>query len=254
MAMELMTFQNEEFGKIRTADIDGAPWFCLADVCRPLGLRSTDCKNRLKEDGVDTINHTDSIGRPQQMIFISESNLYRMIFQSRKPEAERFSDWVVEEVLPSIRRTGSYSTQQELTPAQLLAQQAQLLVQQEQRIAAMEQKVDRALAAMAGPSGDTWVQDMKEAIRRYCEVTGLTDAAGRGRLYAVLDQEANCNTDARLRRLRDRKKKAGETRKSYMAITKLDAIAVDGKLRVAFEGVVRRMTAQAELKRNQTSE
>jgi len=79
--------------------------------------------------------------------------------------------------------------------------------------------------------------------------TGLADAAGRGRLYAELDREANCNTNARLNRLRDRRKKAGERRKDYMALTKLDAIAVDPKLRIAFEGVVQRMTAQEELKR-----
>ena len=136
-----------------------------------------------------------------------------------------------------------------MTPAQLLAQQAQLLVQQEQRIAAIEQKVDRAIVAMAGPRGDRWTQDMCESIARYCEVTGLTDAAGRGRLYAELDREANCNTNARLANLRERRKKAGERRKDYMALTKLDAIAIDPKLRIAFEGVVQRMTAQEELKR-----
>jgi len=249
MSMELMTFQNEEFGEIRTAEIGGEPWFCLADICRPLGIRPSTCKNRLKEDGVIITDGTDSWGRPSELNFVNEANLYRVIFQSRKPEAERFVDWVTEDVLPSIRKTGSYSAQPALTPAQLLAQQAQLLVQQEQRIAAVEQKIDRALVAMAGPRGDRWVQDMCEAIKRYCEVTGLADAAGRGRLYAELDREANCNTNARLNRLRDRRKKAGERRKDYMALTKLDAIAVDPKLRIAFEGVVQRMTAQEELKR-----
>ena len=249
MSMELMTFQNEEFGEIRTAEIGGEPWFCLADICRPLGLKSWDCKKRLKEDGLDSSEVIDTMGRTQQMLFVNEANLYRVIFQSRKPEAERFTDWVTEEVLPSIRKTGSYQARPALTPAQLIAQQAQLLVEQEQRIARIEDKVDRALIAMAGPQGDRWTEDMKQAIARYCEVSGLSQTTGRGRLYAALDQEANCDTDARLRRLRDRKKKAGETRKNYMALTKLDAIAVDGKLRVAFEGVVRRMTAQAELKR-----
>ena len=248
MSMELMTFQNEEFGEIRTAEIGGEPWFCLADICRPLGIKSYDCRRRLKEEGIDTI-HTPTNGGVQPMLFVNEANFYRAVFQSRKPEAERFTDWVTEEVLPSIRKTGSYQARPALTPAQLIAQQAQLLVEQEQRIARIEDKVDRALIAMAGPQGDRWIEDMKQAIARYCEVSGLSQTTGRGRLYAALDQEANCDTDARLRRLRDRKKKAGETRKNYMALTKLDAIAVDGKLRVAFEGVVRRMTAQAELKR-----
>ena len=248
MSMELMTFTNSEFGEIRTAELHGEPWFCLADVCRPLGLRPADCRQRLKNDGVVTTHFADATGRLNKMLFINEANLYRTIFQSRKPEAERFSDWVMEEVLPSIRKTGGYiAPASNLSPAQLLAQQAQILVEQEQRLSAMEQKIERTMIAMAGPSGDRWTQDMKEAIRQYCEITGLTDAVARGRMYAVLDQEARCNTDARLRCLRERKKKAGDTRKSYMALTKLDAIAVDGKLRIAFEGIVRRMMARAEL-------
>lgn len=83
------------------------------------------------------------------------------------------------------------------------------------------------------------------AIANYCKATGLTEPVGRGRLYALLDREANCSTDARLRCLRDRRKKAGERRRDYMALTKLDAIAADQKLRVAFEGIVARETARA---------
>lgn len=250
MDNELMVFQNPEFGEFRTAEIDGKMWFCLADVCNPLGLRSTAVKNRLKKDGVITTDITDSIGRSTKMSFVDEPNLYRAIFQSRKPEADRFMDWITEEVLPSINHTGSYSLQpqKQMTPAELLAAQANLLVDLERWTSAIEQKVDRALTAMARPEANTWTADMKEAIRAYCEITGLTDAMARGRLYAALDREAKCSTDARLRLLRERKKKVGETRKSYMALTKLDAIAADGKLRAAFEGIVARETARAAVK------
>lgn len=247
MKDELTVFENPEFGEIRTVERDGEPWFCLTDVCKPLGILASDCKKRLKTDGVDTIQTVDTMGRKNQLLFINEANLYRAIFQSRKPEAERFTDWVTEEVLPSIRRTGRYEVRP-MTAAEQLAAQANLLVELERRQSAVEARVDRALAALAGPREHSWTADMKEAIRRYCEVTGLTDAAGRGRLYAALDREANCDTDARLRRLRDRKKKTGARRKDYMALTKLDAIALDGQLRAAFEGIVARMTAQAEIK------
>ena len=93
MSMELMTFQNEEFGEIRTAEIGGEPWFCLADICRPLGLRPSACKSRLKEDGVIITDGVDSLGRANELNFVNEANLYRVIFQSRKPEAERFVDY-----------------------------------------------------------------------------------------------------------------------------------------------------------------
>ena len=246
---ELMIFQNPEFGEIRTAEVNGEPWFCLADICRPLGIRPTDCKARLKQDGVDTINLTDRIGRPAQMLFVNEANLYRAIFQSKKPEAERFTDWVTEEVLPSIRKTGRYETRP-MTMAEQLAAQASLLVAMEQRQDRLEARLDTALTALARPATDTWTEDMKEAIAEYCRLTGLTDAVGRGRLYAALDREAKCSTNARLSRLRNRKKNAGEKRRDYMALTKLDAIAADRKLRTAFEGIVARETARVAAGKN----
>lgn len=252
-----MIFQNEEFGEIRAQEIEGEPWFCLADVCRPLGIKSWDCKNRLKKEGLVTIEAPTNSGI-QKMLFVNEANLYRAIFQSRKAEAERFTDWVTEEVLPSIRKTGGYQMQSTgmLSAAEQLAAQARLLVQvaetAERSAALSEQtaaRLDKALTALARPEGRSWTEEMKEAIAGYCAATGLTETAGRGRLYAMLDREAQCNTDARLSRLRSRKKQAGERRKDYMALTKLDAIAVDGKLRSAFEGIVARETARAAAER-----
>lgn len=240
---DLTVFQNPEFGELRTAEHNGETWFCLADICRPLGIVSQDVRERLKKDRVVTIHHTDKLGRPKDMLFVDESNLYRALFQSRKPEAERFTDWVTEEVLPSIRKTGRYESKP-MTVAENLAAQAQLMVEQEKRIARIEQRVETALTAIARPSADTWVPDMVEAMKRYCQATGLTEPVGRGRLYAMLDREANCSTDARLRRLRGRQKEIGKRRKDYMALTKLDAIAADKKLRVAFEGIVARETAR----------
>lgn len=241
---ELTVFQNPEFGEFRTAEINGETWFCLTDICRPLGLVAQDVRERLKKDGVVSNHHTDKLGRLRKMLFVDEANLYRAVFQSRKPEAERFMDWVTEEVLPAIRKTGGYQAKP-MSIAENLAAQAQLLVEQEKRIARIEQRVDHALTAIARPQADNWVEDMKNSIRAYCEATGLTDAAGRGRLYAALDSEANCNTDRRLSELRRRQKKAGMRYKDYMALTKLDAIAADKQLRVAFEGIVARETARA---------
>ena len=107
---EMQIFSSARFGTIRTTEINGQPWFCLADVCKPLGLQSYHCKDRLKSDGLVSTEGTDSMGRTQMMTFIDEGNLYRTIFQSNKPEAEPFISWVTEEVLPTLRKTGSYST------------------------------------------------------------------------------------------------------------------------------------------------
>ena len=110
---ELQIFSNSEFGDVRSIIKDGEPWFCLADACRILEIKnSRDAKNRLMQDGVGTTDIIDSLGRTQTLNFISEPNLYKLIFQSRKAEAERFANWVTSEVLPSIRKHGLYAKEE----------------------------------------------------------------------------------------------------------------------------------------------
>lgn len=106
---EMQIFSSERFGTIRTAEINGQPWFCLSDVCRPLGLVPGKCKSRLKPDGILTRDGVDTQGRRNSMLWCDEGNLYRCVFQSKKPEAEAFTDWVTEEVLPALRKTGAYA-------------------------------------------------------------------------------------------------------------------------------------------------
>ena len=102
-------FEHEEFGQVRVVMIDGEPWFVAADVCRVLEIsNSRDAVSRLDDDEKDAVGITDTIGRQQQMTVVNEPGLYRLIFSSRKPGAKRFQRWVYHEVLPSIRKTGSY--------------------------------------------------------------------------------------------------------------------------------------------------
>lgn len=106
---ELQIFNNPEFGSVRTITKDNEPMFCLVDVCKALELEQVSrVKSRLKEDGVTNSKVIDRLGREQEATFINEANLYKVIFQSRKPSAERFTDWVTSEVLPSIRKYGTY--------------------------------------------------------------------------------------------------------------------------------------------------
>lgn len=117
----LQIFKNNEFGEVRTAVINNEPYLMLSDVCRVLDIKnSRDTKSRLNKDGVVTADTIDSLGRKQQADFINESNLYRVIFQSRKPNAEKFTDWVVEDVLPSIRKHGMYAKDELLDNPDLL--------------------------------------------------------------------------------------------------------------------------------------
>ena len=105
---DLQIFNNEEFGEIRTVVVNDEPMFCLADVCKALELtQPSKVKERLNPKGVNSIP-TLTKGGEQKLLYINESNLYKTIFQSRKESAERFTEWVTSEVLPSIRKTGSY--------------------------------------------------------------------------------------------------------------------------------------------------
>lgn len=99
--------QNEQF---RLIDRDGEPWFVLTDVCKRLAIiNAADAASRLDDDEKDTVGITDTIGRSRPMTVINESGLYSLILRSSKPEAKAFKKWVTSEVLPSIRKTGSYS-------------------------------------------------------------------------------------------------------------------------------------------------
>jgi prophage antirepressor-like protein len=104
---ELQIFNSGEFGEIRTIEIDGKPYFVGADVAKALGYNnprdavSRHCKGVVKRD-------TPTSSGIQSMSYINEGDLYRLIMKSKLPSAEKFESWVMDEVLPIIRKTGSY--------------------------------------------------------------------------------------------------------------------------------------------------
>lgn len=104
---ELQIFNNPDFGEVRTLTKDGAVLFCGRDVASALGYSNPrdalarHCRGVVKRD-------TPTESGTQEMSFIPESDLYRLIFSSKLPTAEKFTDWVTSEVLPTIRKTGGY--------------------------------------------------------------------------------------------------------------------------------------------------
>lgn len=110
---EIQIFNNKEFGSIRTVNIDGEPWFVGKDVANALGYsnnRKAISDHVGEEDKRDGVTIRDSIGREQNPILINESGLYSLIFGSKLESAKRFKHWVTSEVLPTIRKTGSYQS------------------------------------------------------------------------------------------------------------------------------------------------
>lgn len=114
---ELMIFNNPEFGEVRTIEENGKVLFCGKDAASALGYKDTT--NAIKQHcrGVVKRHLTDSLGRDQISNFIPEGDIYRLAAKSELPGAERFESWIFDEVLPTIRKHGTYMTPETLEQA-----------------------------------------------------------------------------------------------------------------------------------------
>ena len=132
---ELQIFNSGEFGEIRTLEIDGKPYFVGTDVAKALGYNnprdavSRHCKGVVKRD-------TPTSSGIQSMSYINEGDLYRLIMKSKLPSAEKFESWVMDEVLPTIRKTGSY--QKPLTTVEQIQVIATGFLDHEERLNRLE--------------------------------------------------------------------------------------------------------------------
>lgn len=106
---QMQVFENQDFGQLRTIIVDGEPWFVAADVCRALEIGETHVAiRRLDEDEKDRFL-IPTPGGEQEMSTVNEPGFYSLVLGSRKPEAKAFKRWVTHEVLPTLRKTGSYT-------------------------------------------------------------------------------------------------------------------------------------------------
>ena len=145
MNNELEIFKNEEFGEVRTLLINDKPYFCASDIAKVLGYSNTrdaisrHCKGVVKSD----IPTNSGI---QNVSFIPEGDIYRLIVKSKLPSAERFETWVMDEVLPTIRKHGAYMTndviERTLTDPDYLIQLATALKEERQARLIAEQKIE----------------------------------------------------------------------------------------------------------------
>jgi prophage antirepressor-like protein len=145
--LTVFNFESQEVRFVGTAD---KPWWVVTDVCAVLEIKNpSQAIARLDDDERSMFN----IGRQGEAWCVNESGLYSLVLSSRKPQAKRFKKWMTSEVIPSIRKTGSYSIQpQPMTQIQVLASiaqqmadQEQQLLQQEARLAAVEAEQQRYL-------------------------------------------------------------------------------------------------------------
>lgn len=143
---ELKLFENPDFGNVRTLETDdGRVMFCGKDVAAALGYVNTAKAVREHCKGVTEMD-TPTSGGIQAMKFIPESDVYRLAFGSKLPNAERFTDWVAEEVIPSIRRHGAYMTddvlKKALTSPDFLIRLATELKSEKEKNQRLENKIE----------------------------------------------------------------------------------------------------------------
>lgn len=136
----LQVFKNEEFGEVRTIKNEKEIWFAAKDVCEMLDIKNTT--DAVKNLDVDEVTRLNLGGLSGETNFINESGLYTLIIRSRKPEAKKFRKWITSEVLPAIRKTGMYATEELLENPDLAIQAFQQLKDEREKRKLLESKVE----------------------------------------------------------------------------------------------------------------
>lgn len=242
---ELQVFRYQD-NEVRTVEINGEPWFVLKDVCEILNIENhKDVVKRLDADEVGRFNlpHPQNPDKLIEMVCINESGLYNVLLRSDKPEAKPFRKWVTSEVLPSIRKTGSYN-QKPLSPVEMFAMQAQINLEQERRLKAVEQKqavLDGVMDVMAAPmlAEAGWQEKAQKAINTAVERFQTNHQTFRAELYEDVERVDHVDLETRQTRLRKRMKNAGATATECKGVSKLHVIARDPKLRPVFETLLK---------------
>lgn len=136
---KIQIFKNEEFGDIRTVTINNEPWFVGKDVAGALGYANArDALRKHVDDSDKGVAKCDTLGGKQDLTIVNESGLYALIFGSKLESAKRFKHWVTSEVLPSIRKTGSYEMKDYSPEMKAILMHDKKLVKIDERVTDLE--------------------------------------------------------------------------------------------------------------------
>lgn len=131
---ELQIFQNEEFGQVRTVDIDGKTYFVGKDVANALGYSNP--RDAISRHCKGVVKHDSFKEGGQEVALLPEGDIYRLIIKSQLPSADKFERWIFDEVIPQIRQTGGY--QKKLSPQEMMRIQLGMIDDHENRIVNLE--------------------------------------------------------------------------------------------------------------------
>lgn len=152
---------------IQTVSIDGEPWFVAGGVAEVLGLGNPRSSLALLDDDEKGVHTMDTLGGQQSVAIVNESGLYSLILRSRKPEAKAFKRWITHEVLPAIRKTGSYTVAEsrEQLLARAMIEATNTLAERDQQIAELAPKA-KTFDVFLSSVGDYSVNEAAKALSR----------------------------------------------------------------------------------------
>ena len=258
---DLQIFNSPEFGAIRTIEKDGEPWFVGKDVAAALGYSNTkdalsrhiDAEDKYQGEGVA---FPDPHGILQYPTIINESGLYSLVLSSKLPTAKKFKRWVTSEVIPSIRKTGSYSVPCDLSRLSPEMQMLKLLTdkaienelaQQEQarQLHQVEQKVEN-IRELVGINPNGWREDCRKLIVKIAYSMGGNEYIREvnNEVFSLVDKRAGVSLETRLTNKRRRMAEEGVCKSKRDRLSKVDVIAEDKKLIEIYIKVVRELVVK----------
>lgn len=219
---DLQIFNSPEFGAIRTIKKDGEPWFVGKDIAVALGYEKPTDAVRKHIDVEDRgISKMETPSGAQETTIINESGLYSLVLSSKLPTAKKFKRWVTSEVIPSIRKTGSYSVPCDLSRLSPEMQMLKLLTdkaienelaQQEQarQLHQVEQKVEN-IRELVGINPNGWREDCRKLIVKIAYSMGGNEYIRdvNNEVFSLVDKRAGVSLETRLTNKRRRMAEEG---------------------------------------------
>ena len=242
--------------QLRVIDDNNEIWFVAKDVCEILEIKNpSDALKRLDEDERARFN----LGRQGLTNVVNEYGLYNLVLGSRKQEAKEFKRWITHEVIPSIRKTGSYSLDVDVTQLspelQIMNNMVKALAKQELEQKQMKQEINETKQEIEEVrkvfilNPKNWRKEVNELIIKISQTKNTLDAYKdtRNESYKRLEERARCNLDIRLENKRERMRKAGSSKTAINRINKMDVIADDPRLMEIYLTVVKEMAIRHQI-------
>jgi len=261
MSNNVTIFENPEFGSVRSLIVNGDPYFVGKDVAEALGYRDTSdaLKKHVYDEDKLTRRFTDS-GQSRNMYIINESGLYSLIISSKLPSAKRFKRWVTHEVLPSIRKTGSYSLKMSdnvSSELKAIAGLVQEMINTQERVAIVDKKADQAIAEASAAKNavntacenlqtvidaiqhdGNWRSGINKQVNRIANSTNIGWEDFWPMLYNEFGKRTNKQLNVRLKNMKRRMQLNGATITAINKTNKLDVIESEKEFREIFSKIV----------------